>query len=259
MLLAIDVGNTNIVLGVFEEKKLINHWRIVTQKDKTEDEYGILIESLYRASRIDLAKTKGIIVSCVVPPMVSTIEDLCEKYFHLTPLFIGPGIKTGMPIRYDNPREVGADRIVNAVAAYEQHKQSLVVVDFGTATTFDYISPKGEYMGGAIAPGIGISSEALFMRASKLPRIELIIPESIIGKNTVASLQAGVVFGYIALVDGIVERIKREVKTTPRIIATGGLAHLIAEGSRTIDEVDDLLTLKGLRLIYEKNLEEGSA
>jgi len=260
MLLTIDIGNTNIVFGVFEDKKLVNHWRIVTHKDKTEDEYGILIENLYRAAKIDMAKTKGVIVSSVVPPMVSTIEGLCQKYFHIAPLFVGPGVKTGMPIRYDNPHEVGADRIVNAIAAYDKYKHSLVVVDFGTATTFDYVSPRGEYMGGAIAPGIVISSEALFVRASKLPRIEMIRPESVIGKNTIASLQAGIVFGYIAMVDGIVEKIKQEVKTNPRVIATGGLAPLIAEGSKTIEEVDPLLTLTGLRLIYEKNLgEKGEA
>ena len=256
MLLTIDIGNTNIVFGVFEEKKLVNHWRIVTHKDKTEDEYGILIVNLYRAAGIDMAKTKGVIVSSVVPPMVSTFESLCRKYFHITPLFVGPGVKTGMPIRYDNPHEVGADRIVNAIAAYDKYKHSLVVVDFGTATTFDYISPRGEYMGGAIAPGIVISSEALFMRASKLPRIELIRPEFVIGKNTNSSLQAGIVFGYIAMVDGIIEKIKQEVKTDPRVVATGGLAPLIAEGSKTIEEVDPLLTLTGLRLIYEKNLGE---
>ena len=256
MLLTIDIGNTNIVFGVFEDKKLVNHWRIVTHKDKTEDEYGILIVNLYRAAGIDMAKTKGVIVSSVVPPMVSTFESLCRKYFHITPLFVGPGVKTGMPIRYDNPHEVGADRIVNAIAAYDKYKHSLVVVDFGTATTFDYISPRGEYMGGAIAPGIVISSEALFMRASKLPRIELIRPEFVIGKNTNSSLQAGIVFGYIAMVDGIIEKIKQEVKTDPRVVATGGLAPLIAEGSKTIEEVDPLLTLTGLRLIYEKNLGE---
>ena len=254
MLLAIDIGNTNIVLGVFEKKRLIIHWRMVTKPDKTEDEYGTLIYNLFRAADLDMAKTKGVVISCVVPPMVRTMEELCAKYFKLHPLFIGPGVKTGMPIRYDNPHEVGADRIVNAVAAFEKFKQSLVIVDFGTATTFDYVSPRGEYMGGAIAPGIGISTEALFLKASKLPRIELVRPDTVIGKNTTASLQAGIVYGYIAMVDGIVERIKREVKGDPRIIATGGLAHLIAEGSKTIDEVDNLLTLKGLRLIYEKNV-----
>jgi len=254
MLLAIDVGNTNIVLGAFEEKKLINHWRIVTKPNKTEDEYGILFYNLYRAAKIDMSETKGVIISCVVPSMLRTMEELCDKYFQLTPIFVGPGVKTGMPIHYDNPHEVGADRIVNAVAAFENYKQSLVVVDFGTATTFDYISPQGEYAGGAIAPGIGISSEALFIKTSKLPRIELVRPDTIIGKNTTASLQAGIVYGYIALVDGIVEKIKGEVKTNPRIIATGGMADFIAEASQTIDEVDNLLTLKGLQLIYEKNV-----
>jgi type III pantothenate kinase len=256
MLLAIDIGNTNVVLGVFDGKKLLTHWRIVTKPDRTEDEYGMLIHNFFRTASLDKAQTKGIIISCVVPPMVRTMEELCAKYLHVTPLFIGPGIKTGMPIRYDNPHEVGADRIVNAVAAYEKFKRPLVIVDFGTATTFDYISPGGEYMGGAIAPGIGISTEALFLKASKLPRIELVRPSTIIGKNTTASLQAGIMYGYIAMVDGIVEKIKKEVETDPRVIATGGMADVIAEESRTIDEVDNLLTLEGLRLIYEKNLEE---
>jgi len=255
MLLTIDIGNTNIVLGVFENKKLIQHWRIVTKQEKTEDEYGILISNLYQSSNIDISSTTGVIISSVVPPMVRTMEMLCNKFFKHKPMFVGPGVKTGMPIRYDNPHEVGADRIVNAVAAFERHRNSLVVVDFGTATTFDYISPQGEYMGGAIAPGIGVASEALFKMASKLPRIELIKPESVIGKNTIASLQAGIVYGYIAMVDGIVNKIRREVKTDPRIVATGGMAGFIAEGSETIDEVDDLLTLTGLRLIYEKNID----
>jgi len=256
MLLAIDIGNTNIVLGVFDGKKLLNHWRIVTKPNRTEDEYGILIHNFFRTASLDSSKTKGAIISCVVPPMVRTMEELCAKYFHLSPLFIGPGVKTGMPIRYDNPHEVGADRIVNAVAAFEKVQRSLIIVDFGTATTFDYISPRGEYMGGAIAPGIGISTEALFLKASKLPRIELVRPDTIIGKSTTVSLQAGIVYGYIAMVDGIVEKIKKEVKSDPRIIATGGMADVIAEESQTIDEVDNLLTLKGLQLIYEKNIGE---
>ncbi len=259
MLLAIDIGNTNIVLGVFADKKLLTHWRLLTEANKTEDEYGIVIYNLYHAANLDLAATDGVIISCVVPPMLNTMERLCKKYFRISPLIVGPGLKTGMPIRYDNPHEVGADRIVNAVAAYETHKRSLVVVDFGTATTFDYISPQGEYMGGAIAPGIGVSSEALFKAASKLPRIELVKPESIIGKNTVASIQAGIVFGYIALVDGIVEKIKRQVNTDPYVIATGGLAEFIAEESCAIDHVDGLLTLKGLQIIYEKNVKTKAA
>ena len=254
MLLAIDIGNTNIVLGVFSDEKLRTHWRLVTSPAKTEDEYGIILYNLYQAAGLDPVETDGVIISCVVPPMITTMERLCSKYFHLTPLVVGPGLKTGMPIRYDNPREVGADRIVNAVAAYEAHQRSLIVVDFGTATTFDYVSPRGEYMGGAIAPGIGISSEALFKAASKLPRIELVKPESIIGKNTVASIQAGLVYGYIALVDGIVEKMKNQVKTDPLVVATGGLAEFIAEESRSIDEVDSLLTLKGLQILNERNL-----
>jgi len=254
MLLAIDIGNTNIVLGVFAGKELLSHWRIVTEANRTEDEYGIVIYNLYHAAGLDLAKTDCVIISCVVPPMLNTMERLCSRYFHITPLIVGPGLKTGMPIRYDNPREVGADRIVNAVAAYETYKRSLVVVDFGTATTFDYVSPQGEYMGGAIAPGIGVSSEALYKAASKLPRIELVKPASIIGKNTVASLQAGIVYGYIAMVDGIVEKMKRQVQTDPYVIATGGLADFIGKESRYIDSVDNLLTLKGLQIIHEKNL-----
>jgi len=253
MLLAIDIGNTNIVLGVFAEESLLIHWRIVTEANRTEDEYGIVFYNLYQAANLNLAETDGVIISCVVPPMINTMMRLCSRYFHLTPLIVGPGLKTGMPIRYDNPHEVGADRIVNAVAAFEKHKRSLIVVDFGTATTFDYISPKGEYMGGAIAPGIGVSSEALFKAASKLPRIELVKPESIVGKTTVTSIQAGTVYGYISLVDGIVEKIKKEVKTDPYVIATGGLAEFIAEESHSINQVDNLLTLTGLRIIYEKN------
>jgi len=256
MLLAVDIGNTNVVLGVFLGRKLLNHWRTVTKPNRTEDEYGILIHNFFQTASLDRAKTKGVIISCVVPPMVRTMEQLCAKYFHLSPLFIGPGVKTGMPIRYDNPHEVGADRIVNAVAAYDKLKRSVIIVDFGTATTFDYVSPGGEYMGGAIAPGIGISTEALFLKASKLPRVELVRPNTIIGKSTVVSLQAGIVYGYIAMVDGIVEKIKKEVKTDPRVIATGGMADVIAEESQTIDEVDILLTLKGLQLIYEKNTGE---
>ncbi|HNR12496.1 MAG TPA: type III pantothenate kinase [Thermodesulfobacteriota bacterium] len=254
MLLAIDIGNTNIVMGVFSEETLVNDWRIVTAPSKTEDEYGIIVYNLYRSANLDLKQTDGIIISSVVPPIMNTMERLCARYFHINPLIVGPGLKTGMPIRYDNPHEVGADRIVNAVAAYDAFKSSLIVVDFGTATTFDCVSPQGEYMGGAIAPGIGISSEALFKAASKLPRIELVKPESIIGKNTVTSLQAGIVYGYIAMVDGIVEKIKKQVKTNPKVVATGGLATFIAAESKCIDEVDPMLTLKGLRIIYEKNV-----
>jgi len=258
MLLVIDVGNTNTVLGVFDGMELIHDWRIRTVVDHTVDEYGMLIYTLYKTSRISSRVVDDIIISCVVPPMLNILEPLCEKYFNIKPLIVGPGVKTGMPIYYDNPREVGADRIVNAVAAFEKYGKELIIVDFGTATTFDYVSPKGEYMGGCISPGIMISSEALFERAAKLPRVELSRPKSIIAKDTISSMQAGIMFGYAGLVDGIVERIKAEVKTDPKVIATGGLAKIIAPETRTIDVVEEMLTLEGLRLIHGRNRPMGT-
>jgi type III pantothenate kinase len=194
MLLAIDAGNSNILLGVFKGDTLLHNWRLLTEAEKTCDEYGILFQNMYRSVNLVSGETEAIIISCVIPPLLSAFEELCQKYFHLTPLIVGPGVKTGIPIHYDNPREVGADRIVNAVSAYEHYRKSLIVVDFGTATTFDCISARGEYLGGAISPGIMISSEALFQRASKLPRVELVKPETVIGKNTVASMQSQVLF-----------------------------------------------------------------
>ncbi|MFA4916873.1 MAG: type III pantothenate kinase [Syntrophales bacterium] len=255
MLLAIDVGNTDTVLGLFEEDKLIHDWRIRTVIDHTVDEYGMLLLNLYKSCRAGSKgmKIKDIIISCVVPPMLNILEPVCRKYFDIKPLIVGPGIKTGMPIFYDNPREVGADRIVNAVAAYEKYKKDLIIVDFGTATTFDYVSVKGEYMGGCISPGIIIASEALFTRASKLPRVELSRPRSIIGKDTVSSMQAGIVYGYASLVDGIVERMKTEVISDPCVVATGGLAKIIALETKSISVVDEMLTLEGLRIIYLRN------
>jgi type III pantothenate kinase len=253
MLLVVDVGNTNTVLGLFDGEDLVHDWRIRTVVDHTVDEYGMLIYNLYKSSKIGSKKISHIIISCVVPPMLNILEPLCEKYFHLKPLIVGPGVKTGMPIYYDNPKEVGADRIVNAVAAYEKYKRDLIIVDFGTATTFDYVSGKGEYMGGCIAPGIMISSEALFERAAKLPRVELSKPRAIIAKDTVSSMQAGIMYGYAGLVDGIVGRMMAEVKGNPMVIATGGLAKIVAPETKTIEVVDDMLTLEGLRLIHLRN------
>jgi type III pantothenate kinase len=256
MLLVIDVGNTNTVLGLYYEDKLVHDWRIRTEIDHTIDEYGVLILNLYQTSRMKINEIKtisAIIISCVVPPMLNILEPLCVKYFNIKPLIVGPGIKTGMPIFYDNPKEVGADRIVNAVAAYDKYHKESIIVDFGTATTFDYVSPNGEYMGGCIAPGIVISSEALFARASKLPRVEFSKPKNIITKDTVSAIQAGIMYGYAGLVDGIVGRMKAEVKTKPLVIATGGLARIVAKEAKSIDKIEEMLTLEGLRLIYDLN------
>jgi type III pantothenate kinase len=255
LLFVIDVGNTNIVLGVYDGEAFKHHWRIETYRNRTGDEYGMVIKSLFDYVGLSFSDIKGIIISSVVPPIMASLERMCQNYFHVKPLIVGPGTKTGLNIKSDNPREVGADRIVNAVAAIDEYGSPLIIVDFGTATTYCYINENKQYIGGAIAPGIGISTEALYTKASKLPRIEIARPESVIGKNTVAAMQSGVLFGYVGQVQEVVKRMKAESKTNPTVIATGGLAQLIADESTCIDIVDPYLTLKGLLLIYHRNME----
>jgi type III pantothenate kinase len=253
MLLVIDVGNTNTMIGVYNGQDLACHWRVRTERDMTEDEFHVLINNLFSSRGAATESIRGTIISCVVPPMVKNLNNFCTKYLRHEPLWVDAATFTGMPVLYDNPKEVGADRIVNAVAAFHKYRRSLVVVDFGTATTFDCISDQGAYLGGAISPGILISAEALFKRASKLPRVEICVrPKALIAKDTISSMHAGIIYGYAGLVDGIVYRIKEEMKPTPKVIATGGLAELMADVAQTIEVVEPHLTLEGLRIIHDK-------
>lgn len=253
MLLVIDVGNTNTVIGLHKDSDWAGIWRIRTIRDATGDEFRMILTSLATMDGLPGLNISGAIISCVVPTVTSALQDLCDKLLKVKPLFVGPGIKTGMPIRYDNPREVGADRIVNAVAAYEKYRSQLIAVDFGTATTFDYINSAGEYEGGVIAPGVRISAEALFHQASKLFRVELIAPSKVIAKDTASAIQSGVMFGYASMVDGILERMFNELGARPTVVGTGGLAGVIAAESKLLNDIDQDLTMEGLKILYYRN------
>lgn len=254
MLLVMDVGNSNTVLGVYDRTRLLAHWRLTTVRDRTVDEYGVLARNLFSLAAIEPRSIDGLIIASVVPPLNGVLEEMARDYFHLKPLFVEPGIKTGMPILYENPQEVGADRIVNGVAAYERFKAAVIVVDFGTATTFDAISSRGEYLGGAIAPGLSIGAEALFQRAARLPRVDIRRPPRVVGRNTTHSVQSGLFHGYVGLVSGLLGRMRDEMGEPVRSIGTGGLAApLEAELRSLLDDLDPNLTLEGLRLIYDRN------
>ncbi len=253
MILTLDVGNTNTVLGVFHKDRLIKHWRISTDKNKTSDEYGVLLNNLFSFADLKCEDVKGILISSVVPPVVSVLKETARYYFNLQAMIVGPGVKTGINIKMEDPREVGADRIVNAVGGYNIYGGPLIIVDFGTATTFCAVSEKGDYLGGAIAPGINVSTEALIGSAAKLPRIELECPDSAIAKNTITAMQAGIIYGFVGQVEALIKKIRLELATDVQVIGTGGLVNLIADETDLIDIVEPFLTLKGLHYIGKLN------
>jgi len=253
MLLTIDVGNTNTVLGVFEGASLLAHWRLTTRREQTADEYGILVRNLFSNSGLDPARIDAVALASVVPPLTPVLVELARESLGHDPLVIGPGVKTGMPILYEPPGDVGADRIVNAVAAFAAYGGPVIVVDFGTATTFDVITGKGEYLGGVICPGIGVSADALFQRAARLPRVDVRRPAGVVGRSTVGSIQSGLYYGYAAMCEGLVARIRAELGEPVRVVATGGLAGTLAADIPSIEAVDPVLTLTGLRLIWERH------
>ena len=253
MLLAIDVGNSNNVIGLFAGEKLLTHWRIRTERARTSDEYWILIKEFILLNDVETETIDEIIIACVVPPLIPILKEMSRKYFSCEPLVVGPGVKTGISILYKNPAEVGADRIVNSVAAYEKYGGPLIIVDFGTATTFDVVSKRGEYLGGAIFPGVQLSLEALFKNAAKLPRVEMAKPERVIGKSTTESIHSGTIYGFVSMIDGMVLKIQEELQQKARVVATGGIVDLIASGTKSIDTIDPFLTLEGLRIVHQRN------
>ncbi|KMP10820.1 pantothenate kinase [Candidatus Nitromaritima sp. SCGC AAA799-A02] len=253
MLLAIDVGNSNNVIGLFSGGKLLTHWRIRTERTRTSDEYWVLIKEFILLNNAETETIDDIVIACVVPPLIPILQEMGRKYFSCEPLIVGPGVKTGISILYNNPAEVGADRIVNSVAAFEKYGGPLIIVDFGTATTFDAVSEKGEYLGGAIFPGVQLSLEALFKNAAKLPRVELVEPGHVIGKSTVESIHSGAIHGFVSMIDGMVSKMQAELGQKARVVATGGIVELIASRAESIDTIDPFLTLEGLHAIYQRN------
>ncbi|MFQ5444419.1 MAG: type III pantothenate kinase [Nitrospinales bacterium] len=258
MVLVIDVGNSHNVIGLFSNAKLLTHWRIRTEWNRTADEYWVLIKEFILLNQVEAETIDDIVIACVVPPLAPILKEMARKYFSCEPLVVGPGIKTGISILYRNPKEVGADRIVNSVAAFEKYGGPIIIVDFGTATTFDAVSQKGEYLGGVIFPGVQISMDALFNNAAKLPRVELVVPERVIGRSTIESIQSGAVHGFVGMIDAIVEKFRQELGKKVKVIGTGGIVDWISSQTDSIDVIDPFLTLEGLRIIYEKNRDTGA-